>query len=67
MLLEHSSGWLFEQMMVLDRNPDEWKNKPVGFGDDDADEGWAGGDPDEWQRSLDRLPMHEEEVSDFGE
>lgn len=62
MLVEHSSGWLFEQMARLDANPDEWWKQPVGFFDDEDDEAWSGGGvepPAGWQR----LPMHEE-VSD---
>jgi hypothetical protein len=62
MLLEHSSGWLLEQMVVLDANPDEWRKQLVGFYDDDADDEWSSGGvepPAGWER----LPIHEE-VSD---
>lgn len=61
MLLEHSSGWLFEQMARLDANAEAWWKQPVGFYDDDGDEWSSGGaePPAGWER----LPMHEE-VSD---
>lgn len=59
--LEWSSGWLLDQMMALETNPDEWwKNKPVGFVDDE-DESWGGAF--EPPAGYERLPMHEE-VSD---
>lgn len=64
MLLEHSSGWLFEQMARLDTNPQEFWKQPVGFFDDsdaEYDPLWDGAvsPPAGWER----LPMHEE-VSD---
>lgn len=62
MLLEHSSGWLFEQMARLAANPEEWwKSGPVGFFDDEDPEydpmfDAAAEPPAGYQR----LPMHEE-------
>jgi hypothetical protein len=59
--LEWSSGWLFEQMALLDANPAEWWKKPfpAGFYDEDEDGGAvypAQGPPDGWQH----LPWDEE-------
>lgn len=63
MPVEWSGGWLLNQMVLLDTNPDKWWNEGgrVGFIDDD-DLGWdpfaeAGVEPPPgWQT----LPMHKE-------
>jgi hypothetical protein len=63
MLLEHSSGWLFQQMAQLAASdPTEWlKAGPVGFFDDEDPDydpmfDTVAEPPAGWQR----LPMHEE-------
>lgn len=66
MPVEWSGGWLLQQMVLLDTNPEKWWNEGgnIGFVDDD-EFGWdpfaeAGVEPPAGWQSL---PMHEGTVS----
>lgn len=62
MLVEHSAGWLFEQMVLLETDPEKWwKQGAVGIGDDDPDHDPAFDGIDLPPAGWESLPMYDPE------